>query len=283
MSDSTKNPCVSSGPYVPEHIPEYFCPFSDSDPFQDKDFIYYRHSGAVHIIAYPLTSDSCVQGVENHVVQLAARLKPSLIKVISPLRLNIPGYKCKSYENDFYFCLELSKISRDVKLRNMLRRASQSVYISKVDNFTREHLRVLESFIKKKNFDREKTVFFHRLPDYLCQAGRSILVEARLRKGKILSGFSVFHCGPGPYAFYLFNITDAESGRIPGINDLLLEHAIKVIKTRGKQYINMGLGVNLGIERFKSKWGAVPFLPYHYQNFEPAFSWKSFFKKVNNG
>ncbi|MFP4455624.1 MAG: hypothetical protein ACOCPS_06335 [Desulfonatronovibrio sp.] len=279
MPDNTINSCVSSGPYVPEHIPEYFCAFSDSDPFQDKDIVYYLHSGTAHIIAYPLTPDPYIQGIESHVVQLAAKLKPSIIKVISPAGLNMSGYKCKSYENDFYFCLELNKITRHAKLRNMLRRASQSVYISKIDNFTREHLRGLQSFIKKKNFDREKTMFFHRLPDYLCQSDRSLLVEARLRKDRSLSGFSVFQSGPGPYGFYLFNITNADSGKIPGINDLLLEQAVKEMKIQGRQYMNMGLGVNPGIEKFKSKWGAVRFLPYYYQEFEPAFSWKSFFKR----
>ncbi|MFO7729055.1 MAG: hypothetical protein R6X11_12075 [Desulfonatronovibrio sp.] len=279
MPDSGINSYISSGPYVPEHIPEYFCPFSDAEPFQDEDLVYYLHSGTIHIIAYPLNSEASVQSIEDHVIELVSKLKPSLIKVISPLRLNIPAYKCTSYENDFYFCLELSKISKNAKLRNMFKRASQSVYIRKVDTFTREHLRVLESFIRKKNFDREKTVFFHRLPDYLWQSGGSILVEARLRKDNSLTGFSVFHCGPGPYGFYLFNITHAESEKIPGINDLMLEQAINEINNQGKYFMNMGLGVNPGIEKFKAKWGAVPFLPYYYQNFEPAFSWKSFFKR----
>lgn len=279
MSDSTLNTYDSSSPYVPEHIPEYFCPFSDAEPFRDNDLAYYTHSGAVSIIGYPLASDSRVEGIESHVIQLAAKLKPPLIKVISPVQLNIPGYKCKSYENDFYFCLELSKINMKAKLRNMLSRASQNVYVRKIDNFTREHLLVLQSFIKKKNFNREKTIFFHRLPDYLWQSSQSLLVEARLRKDESLAGFSIFHCGPGPYGFYLFNITNANSEKFPGINDLLLEQAIKEIKTQGKQYMNMGLGVNPGIKKFKAKWGAVPFLPYYYQDFKPAFSWKSFFKR----
>jgi hypothetical protein len=32
----------------------------------------------------------------------------------------------------------------------------------------------------------------------------------------------------------------------------------------GKGYINLGLGVNPGIRRFKEKWGGKPSLPYEF-------------------
>jgi hypothetical protein len=37
---------------------------------------------------------------------------------------------------------------------------------------------------------------------------------------------------------------------------------VNLAQMEGKKTINLGLGVNAGIRRFKEKWGGVPFLDY---------------------
>ncbi len=37
---------------------------------------------------------------------------------------------------------------------------------------------------------------------------------------------------------------------------------VKLALTEGKKTVNLGLGVNAGIRRFKEKWGGAPFLNY---------------------
>lgn len=39
---------------------------------------------------------------------------------------------------------------------------------------------------------------------------------------------------------------------------------INLVKEHRQSYINLGLGVNEGIRRFKEKWGGVPFLRYEF-------------------
>jgi len=279
MPSNNKTVSLTTWAYVPEHMPDYFCAFSDAEHNLDEDIIYYSQPGLVSIIGYPLSSDFSITGIENHVASLVARLKPGSVKTISPEELNIPGYRCKDIQNDYYSCLELDKVAENVKLRNMLKRASRDVYVSSTDAFTKEHLLLLSEFIRIKGFDRDKATFFHRLPDYLARCERSMIFEARLHRDNSLAGYNVFDQGPGEYGFYLFNIYPEKSGRIPGLNDLLLEFALNEIKSRGKRFVNMGLGVSPGIERFKAKWGAARFLPYYYQYFEPAFRWKTFFSR----
>lgn len=48
------------------------------------------------------------------------------------------------------------------------------------------------------------------------------------------------------------------------LSDLLFYEMINLAKEHGKGYINLGLGVNEGIRRFKEKWGGVPFLRYEF-------------------
>jgi hypothetical protein len=42
---------------------------------------------------------------------------------------------------------------------------------------------------------------------------------------------------------------------------------IKLSYEKEKKTINLGLGVNEGIRRFKKKWGGVPFLNYEFCEF----------------
>lgn len=51
---------------------------------------------------------------------------------------------------------------------------------------------------------------------------------------------------------------------VPGVSDLPFHELVKVSDKAGKRYVNMGLGINEGVRRFKLKWGAEKFLPYQY-------------------
>jgi len=37
---------------------------------------------------------------------------------------------------------------------------------------------------------------------------------------------------------------------------------VRLAESEGKKAMNLGLGINGGVQRFKEKWGAVPFVPY---------------------
>ncbi|MDD5245241.1 MAG: hypothetical protein PHU49_14630, partial [Syntrophorhabdaceae bacterium] len=43
---------------------------------------------------------------------------------------------------------------------------------------------------------------------------------------------------------------------------------INLAQEKGKNLINLGLGVNSGIRRFKEKWGGVPFLRYEFREYK---------------
>ena len=41
-----------------------------------------------------------------------------------------------------------------------------------------------------------------------------------------------------------------------------VDYMVRLAQAEGKRYLNLGLGINPGIRRFKEKWGAAAFLPY---------------------
>jgi hypothetical protein len=59
-------------------------------------------------------------------------------------------------------------------------------------------------------------------------------------------------------AFFLFSFRAPAA--VPGTADLLLEALMREGKKQGHARLNLGLGINNGIEAFKGKWGATPFL-----------------------
>ena len=269
---------VNKFAFIPEQLPEYFVPFSESEPFCHRGLIYYRNRGQISLIAYPLSPNPSSLPLNMHVQHLARKLNPGELKIISPVELEVDSYAQIRRETDHYYCLELEKLNIGVKLRNMLNRAAREVYPVVAREFTREHLRILTGFLKFKGLDREKVLFFHRIPEYLAESDTAFLVEARKLKTNELVGYDILDSASGGYSFYLFNITGSGSRKIPGINDLMLYTAIRTSLDRGSIYMNMGLGINKGVIAFKAKWGAFPFLAYNFYHLSRKFSWKKIFK-----
>ena len=50
----------------------------------------------------------------------------------------------------------------------------------------------------------------------------------------------------------------------PHASDLLFARMIEDARAHAKPFINLGLGVNPGITRFKTKWGGAPYLKYEF-------------------
>ncbi len=87
----------------------------------------------------------------------------------------------------------------------------------------------------------------------------ALLLESR--QTDTLSAFTIMDLGSTDYAFYLFNLRSA-TRYVPGASDILFFEMVKRAQNSGKRAVNLGLGVNTGIRRFKEKWGGTPFLPY---------------------
>ena len=277
MLNSCQNKLLYNLAYIPEHLPSYLCPFSDSEPCLDRGLLYYQAQGRINLIACPLPLDPKGPDLHSHVNSIAREMKPAELSSISPVSLHVDGYKPAWTEYDLYYCLDLDNIFSGPKLRNMLKRAFRDVQTFVGQDFTRDHLQLLRKFIEYKGLDREKALFFHRIPEYLNHSETAMVIEARTRRDNTLVAYDILETGSRMFAFYLFNITGKESRGIPGVNDLLLQEAIQQARKLNKRHINMGLGINKGIVAFKAKWGAYPFLPYYFQQFKPSFGWKRFF------
>ena len=108
-------------------------------------------------------------------------------------------------------------------------------------------------------FNQRQKYLFKHISQYLKASDSAVLLEARM--GNELVAFNIVDLGAADYAFYLFSFRSSKIN-VPGASDLLFHEMVNLAQAEGKKAINLGLGVNAGIRRFKEKWGGVPFLPY---------------------
>ncbi len=87
-------------------------------------------------------------------------------------------------------------------------------------------------------------------------------LNARDKTGK-LCAFSVVDLGAKNFSAYILG-AHSKKHYVPHASDLLFLEMINLTREAGKSSINLGLGVNEGIRRFKEKWGGKPFLRYEF-------------------
>ena len=284
MLNEDEKQYVTENAYIPEHLPAYLVPFSGMEPFLEGVYLYYRIEDIISFIGYPL--DAAVpaaknqapdKGIDSALEAVIAKHRPKTLSIMAPRVPAIDRYEpdTETGEQDAFSLLHLSDENPAPKVKNMVRRAARELSVSEGKSFTPEHRDVLEGFLRHKQFPGMVESFFHRLPDYLEHSPGARILEARHRDSGLLAGYVIVELGEGDFCFYLFNITRYDQAFVPGLSDLLVSEMTRLARRSRKRYINMGLGVNEGVRRFKQKWGATDFLDYAFLSYQRVFSWRS--------
>ncbi|PIV02700.1 MAG: hypothetical protein CO013_12820 [Syntrophobacterales bacterium CG_4_8_14_3_um_filter_58_8] len=253
--------------YVPEHIPQYVTPISQTEPHLFGEFLVYAKKDHFILVGYPLNESFEEKRLERALEDAVKRLKPVSVSLIAPA---IPPSLQQGPHppTDHYYRLDLSTISLPQKLRNMLRRAGRELSVGKNPHFDQEHKKMVEEFLKSHSADEATRFIFQRIDTYLSSSKTASIFEARTGDGDLVA-FDVAELKPRDYAVYMFNFR-SESRYIPGASDLLLSAVMQQAITEGKKYINLGLGINPGVTFFKEKWGGVVFLPHAFCLYHPT-------------
>lgn len=252
--------------YVPEHIPQYVCPISQTEPHLFGDFLVYAKRGHFILVGYPLNEVFEEKRLGRALEDAVKCLKPASVSLIAPV---IPTslQQGSHPSTDHYYRLELSTVSISQKSRNMLRRAGRELSVGKNPHFDHEHKEMVEEFLKTHSADEATRFIFQRIGAYLSSSKTASIFEARTGDGDLVA-FDVAEYRPRDYAVYMFNFRSG-SRYVPGASDLLLSSVIQQAIAEGKKYINLGLGINPGVAFFKEKWGAVAFLPHAFCLYHP--------------
>jgi lipid II:glycine glycyltransferase (peptidoglycan interpeptide bridge formation enzyme) len=100
------------------------------------------------------------------------------------------------------------------------------------------------------------------MPKYVNLNETACILNARDARGG-LSAFFVLEQAAEQFDTYLLGC-HSKKNYMPHASDLLFAEMISYARERGKPAINLGLGVDEGIRRFKIKWGGLPYLNYEF-------------------
>ncbi len=239
--------------YLPEHLPDYVGAVSGAEPFLHHNYLYFI--GKKHLIfnGYPLESHS--DPPARIYDYICGRFQPTTVAVIASA-IWLPVEQYEQLVSDSYYHLDLPLAPIGAAVAYMLRRAQRDLQVTR-GSFGKEHKKIIKAFLADHSFNRRQKYLFKQIPQYLKASDSAVLFEAR--RGKKLVAFNIVGLGAADYAFYLFSFRSSKIN-VPGASDLLFHEILNLAQTEGKKAVNLGLGVNAGIRRFKKKvgWGAFP-------------------------
>jgi len=247
--------------YIPEQLPDYVEAVSLAEPHIHEGYVCFSRGPVLIFIGYPLQAapSERMDGDLHMTLESACeRFQPTTISVIAPgIR---PDGDATAQDCDQYFRVDLPLSATRSDEAYMVRRARRELSVGEAA-FGQEHEALIEDFITERDLSAAHQEIFRSIAGYLDCSHTARLLEAR--RGDDLVAFTIVDLGSADYGFYLFNFR-SRSIPVPGASDLLLWEMARLAGDEGKRYLNLGLGVNSGIRRFKEKWGAIPFLPYSW-------------------
>jgi hypothetical protein len=253
---------VLSKAYVPEHIVNLMVPISKGEPILKEDHLGFVKDNWLIFVGYPLDGSFSLERCERILKQAVETFRPEYLWFIGP---EIPASlldACKERETDQYYRLDLDQTKLKPSLQRMAEKAFKEMTVERGHSISKEHEALIDELLKREKLPPRVRELYRAMPDYVTHSSSACVLNARNKKGK-LCAFFIVELGAKNFSTYVLG-SHSKKHYVPHASDLLFLEMIKLTREHGKSLINLGLGVNEGIRRFKEKWGGIPFLNYEF-------------------
>jgi len=248
--------------YVPEQIVGLMRILSGGEPFLIHDFLCLAGEGWLIVIGYPLEGDFRTGPLEKALREAVGRFRPVHLWFAAPEVPPSFSASCSERESDFYYLLDLQSLSVNRALMRAVQRASKELTVERSTGMSREHEALIREFLRRQGPGPRVRELFLAMPRYVSRSSGCTVLSAWDHEGR-LAAMYVVELSAESFATYLVGCHSREH-YVPHASDLLFYEMILLAKGHAKRAINLGLGVNQGIRRFKEKWGGVPWLRYEF-------------------
>lgn len=260
MLTAEEKATIAEKAYVPEHSVALISTVSGSEPFLVGDWLVFWKKGELILIGYPLSGGFDEIAFSAVIDRLRRRFRPTRISYIAPRRPQSLPAGTKETASDDYFILDLARVTMPPAVKRNIRNASRRLTVEKNDRMDRSHRRLIAEFLARANPGQRVKRLLDRMPAYLAQRSGGTVIEARDSRRR-LNAFYVIDLAPADFAGYIIG-SYSRQPYVTGASDLLMAALVDLSRQAGKSYIHLGLGINEGVRRFKSKWGGRPRQPY---------------------
>ncbi len=248
--------------YVPEHILSLMAGISKGEPFLVEDHLCFVKDNWLILVGYPLDENFSQERYERILKRVIEAFHPEYLWFIGP---EIPTFlldTCTERETDQYYRLELDQVKTKPSLQRIADKASKELLVEKGHSISKEHETLIAELLKREKLPPRVRELYRAMPYYVAHSSTACVLNARDKNGR-LCAFYVVELGAQNFSAYVLG-SHSKKHYVPHASDLLFFEMIKLTQEHGKNTINLGLGVNAGIRRFKEKWGGVPFLRYEF-------------------
>lgn len=253
---------ILSRAYVPEHIVSLMAILSKGEPFLIEGYLCLWKGNWLIFVGYPLSDNFKIENFEKTLKGAIKRFQPDYTWCIAPEMPPSLIQSCQERESDEYYRLDLGKGEIKKDLRRAVNKASGELTVQRGREILKEHSNLISEFIEKERPNPRVSELFLSMPEYINHSKTSVVLNAWDKKGN-LSAFYIVELAAERFAAYVVGCY-SKKNYVPHASDLLFFEMLNLAREYGKSSINLGLGVNKGIRRFKEKWGGLPFLRYEF-------------------
>src|SRR4030042_3600881 len=253
---------VLSKAYVPEHIVNLMVPIAKGEPILKEDHLGFVKDNWLIFVGYPLDGSFSLERCERILKQAVETFRPEYLWFIGP---EIPASlldACKEKETDQYYRLDLDQTKLKPSLQRMAEKAFKEITVERSHSISKEHQTLIDELLKREKLPPRVRELYRAMPDYVTHSSSVCVLNARNKKGK-LCAFFIVELGAKNFSTYVLGC-HSKKRYVPHASDFIFLEMIKLTHEHGKNTINLGLGVNEGIRRFKEKWGGIQLLHYDF-------------------
>jgi hypothetical protein len=248
--------------YVPEHIVGLMTRVSKANPFLIDNFLGFARDNWLILVGYPLVGEFALDRCGEMVQKSLEVYQPEYLWFIGPEIPDLLLESCRERQSDEYYRLEVEGFQLRSALRRAVKRAAEVASVERVDSYTREHRSLAAEFMRRQKLPPMVAGLYEAMPEYVGHAEDACVLNARDPEGR-LSAFYVVDLAAEAFDTYVLGCYSRKH-HTPYASDYLFNEMIQLARQRGKKFINLGLGVNAGIRRFKMKWGGKAYLKYEF-------------------
>ncbi len=248
--------------YIPEHIVTMMALISKGDSFLIEDHLTFAKDNWLILVGYPLNENFSRERCERILKQTLETFRPEYVWYIGPEVPDSLLDSSRERESDQYYRFDLDNTKVKPSLRRLADKASRELTVERGHSISKEHEVLIAELLKREKLPPRLRELYRAMPYYVAHSASACVLNARDKNGK-LAAFFVIELGAKNFSTYVLG-SHSKKHYAPHASDLLFLEMINLTKEHGKNSVNLGLGVNEGIRRFKKKWGGVPFLKYEF-------------------
>lgn len=248
--------------YVPEHIPGLMTAISHATPFRLDDFLGWTRDDWVIFVGYPLETRFDAARCEQVVTRAVETYQPTYLWFIGPAIPPALAQTARTRQSDHYLRLDCAHTTIKSSLQREVRQAARVLTVEVARAWTPEHQALTDELMQREALPPLIAALYRAMPEYIAQCATARMLNARDARGA-LTAFFVVEVAASSFDTYVLGCYSKQN-YVAHASDLLFARMIEDARARGKAFLNLGLGVNPGITRFKTKWGGVPYLRYEF-------------------